>query len=128
MTQPNEFFPVPNGGIAEIANCKEQALAEYRDNPLIEALPPSMTHDEFVTAVTEYPAFDNSEKDLDASLRLHCVERVLNYFQPLSKHIELEQKISRIIRQGYLERNPLGPMYAARIRQINKSLRGCLRS
>lgn len=123
MTPPNEFLPIPNGGIAEIANYKEQALAEYRDNPLIEALPPILTHDEFVTAVTEYPAFDSSEKKLDASLRLHCVERVLNYFQPLSKHIELEQKISRIIRQGYLERNPLGPMYAARIRQIDKSLR-----
>lgn len=123
MTPPSEFLPIPNGRIAEIANYKEQALAEYRDNPLIEALPPILTHDEFVMAVTEYPAFDNSEKKLDASLRLHCVERVLNYFQPLSKHIELEQKISRIIRQGYLERNPLGPMYAARIRQLNKSLR-----
>jgi hypothetical protein len=128
MTPPSDLFPVPNGGIAEIANYKEQVLTEYRDNPLIEALPPILTHDEFVTAVTEYPAFDNSEKKLDASLRLHCVERVLNYFQPLSKHIELEQKISRIIRQGYLERNPLGPMYAARSRQIDKSLRkggGC---
>lgn len=123
MTPLNEFFYIPNGGIAEVANYKEQVLAEYHGNPPIEALPLIMAQDEFVTSVTEYPVFDKSEKELDASLRLHCVERVLNYFQPLSQHIELEQKISRIIRQGYLERNPLGPMYSARLRQINQSLR-----
>jgi hypothetical protein len=123
MTHQSNPYQVPNGGFAEVAEYKQQALVEYRGNPLIEALPPILSEAEFVTLVSEYPAFDKTEKDLDASLRLHCVERILKYFQPLSSHIALEQQVSRIIRQGYLARNPIRPEYAARLRQINRAMR-----
>ncbi|NRF95824.1 ATP-binding protein [Paenibacillus frigoriresistens] len=51
-------------------------------------------------------------------LRLHCVQRVSrDFFQPLSRHLELEQSISRLIRDGYVGRNPLTPNYAFRARK-----------
>lgn len=109
--------------VPETADYKEQILPEYKNNPLIEALPMIQTMDEFITSVSCYPAFSKSERNLDASLRLHCVDRILDYFQPLSSHIELEQKISRVIRHGYLYRNPLDPQYNSRINQLNKVLR-----
>ncbi|CCF16895.1 tn7-like transposition protein C [Brevibacillus laterosporus GI-9] len=50
-------------------------------------------------------------------LRLHCVQRIAReFFQPLSTHIDLEQRISRLIRDGYVGRNPLEPNYAIRAR------------
>jgi hypothetical protein len=109
--------------VPETADYKEQILPEYKNNPLIEALPMIQTMDEFITSVSCYPAFSKSERNLDASLRLHCVYRILDYFQPLSSHIELEQKISRVIRRGYLYRNPLDPQYNSRINQLNRVLR-----
>ena len=43
--------------------------------------------------------------------RYHIVQRLFQYFQPLSIHIDLEGRISRMIRQGYLARNPFNVEY-----------------
>src|SRR5215213_1844563 len=123
MMPPNSLFSIPNGGIAEIAEYNDLPLVEYKGNPLIEALPAILSKDQFVEAVSEYPAFDKSEKRLDSWVRLHCVERLLRFFQPLERHIDLEQKISRVLRQGYLARNPFAPVYATRLSPINKSIK-----
>lgn len=123
MKTRNNFYSIPDGTLAALAEYTDQPLVEYKGNPLIEALPPILSKEDFVEAVCEYPAFDGSERDLHPSVRLHCVERLLRFFQPLERHIELEQKISRLIRQGYLARNPLAPIYAARLKQLNQSIR-----
>jgi NACalpha-BTF3-like transcription factor len=123
MMPPSNLFSIPNGGLAEVAEYNDQPLVEYKGNPLIEALPPILSKEYFVEAVSEYPAFDESEKKLDSWVRLHCVERLLRFFQPLDRHIDLEQKISRVLRQGYLARNPFAPIYATRLSQINKSIK-----
>jgi hypothetical protein len=123
MTTPNNFYSIPDGKVAAIAEYADQPLVEYRENPLIEALPPILSKEDFVETVCEYPAFDGSERDLPPAVRLHCVERLMRFFQPLERHIDLEQKISRLIRQGYLARNPLAPSYAVRLKQLNQSVR-----
>ncbi len=109
MMPPSNLFSVPNGGLAEVAKYNDQPLVEYKGNPLIEALPLILSKDEFVETVLEYPAFDKSERKLDSWVRLHCVERLARFFQPLERQIDLEQKVSRVLRQGYLARNPLAP-------------------
>ena len=44
---------------------------------------------------------------LDGRLRVHAIARILHsFFQPLNHHLELENKVSLLIRQGYLGRNP----------------------
>lgn len=123
MIPPSNLLSVPNGGLAVIAEYNEQLLVEYKGNPLIEALPLILSKDQFVEAAQEYPAFDESERNLDSWVRLHCVERLSRFFQPLERHIDLEQKISRVLRQGYLARNPFAPAYATRLSQINKSIK-----
>jgi len=123
MMPPSNLFSIPNAGLAVIAEYSDQLLVEYKGNPLIEALPPILSKDQFVEASQECPTFDESERNLDSWVRLHCVERLLRFFQPLERHIDLEQKISRVLRQGYLARNPLAPVYATRLSQINKSIK-----
>ncbi len=89
MMPPSKLLSIPNGGLAVIAEYNEQLLVEYKGNPLIEALPPILSKDQFVEASQECPAFDESERSLDSWVRLHCVERLLRFFQPLERHIYL---------------------------------------
>lgn len=123
MTNLNENIAILNGGCAVRAVYTDQVLSEYRANPFIEALPPIFSKEDFVEDVAVYPPFDKSERQLDAKYRFHCIERLSWYFQPLDRHIDLEQRLSRIIRQGYLARNPIRPEYAARLRQIHKAIK-----
>lgn len=106
----------------EIAEYKEQVISDYKGNPLIEALPPIMTKDEFSETATYYPPFEDSERLMSSEYRLHCVMRLIKYFQPLARHIELEQKVSRVLRFGYIGRNPMLPQYRAKLRELKKTL------
>ncbi|MBL8203479.1 MAG: ATP-binding protein [Blastocatellia bacterium] len=108
--------------IAKIAEYRDPLLRDYRGNPMIEALPPILSKDEFVKKVSSYPTFDETEKLLPAEIRMHCVYRLTRYFQPLDRHIILEQKLTQLIRQGYIARNPLDPKFALRLRQIGEVL------
>lgn len=116
----DEEIILPHGKIASVADYKKQFLPEYNGNPLIEALPKILSKGEFSEVVSSYPTFKKSDRLLPPEVRLHCVMRMTNYFQPLSKHIDLEQRISRIIRHGYLSRNPLHSQYVLRLREIKK--------
>ncbi len=102
---------IPSGGIGEVADYKEQIIEDYRDNPFIEALPEILTKEEVIHKLTSYPPFNEEERHLDVHYRYHIVQRLFQYFQPLSIHIDLESRISRMIRQGYLARNPFNTEY-----------------
>lgn len=102
---------------------RDQVLSEYSNNPLIEALPPIMGFEQVEGLIHSYPQFDGSERNLDAEYRYHCIQRLFNYFQPWDIHFEIERKISRTIRQGYLSRNPIKPDYAADLQGIYQSVK-----
>lgn len=121
MVQKNSR-EMPHGVKGEMAEYNEQVISDYRGNPLIEALPQIMSKDEFTEAVSYYPPFEDSERLMSAEYRLHCVMRLLKYFQPMARHLELEQKISRVVRYGYVGRNPLLPDYKARLRELKNLL------
>ncbi|WP_253199331.1 AAA family ATPase [Clostridium tagluense] len=114
---------LPNGGIAVKAIYNEQMLDEYNGNPLIEALTPILSKEEVIDELSIYPYFEEKERDLDAKYRLHCVQRLFQYFEPLNKHIEIEQRFSRVIRQGYLARNPLAPEYSENLQNGYKAIK-----
>lgn len=97
------------GKMVESAYYKEQMIIEYRENPLIEALPSINDVGEVIEKLTEYPVFDMEERNLPPHLKVHSIQRIFQYFQPLPLHIDLESRISRLIRQGYLCRNPFSP-------------------
>jgi hypothetical protein len=100
-----------------------QIIEEYKDNPLIEALPPIYSSFEAAKLLTVDPGYNEGERELDAQYRFHCIGRLFRYFQPLDTHIDIEQRVSRAIRQGYLSKNPVTPDYAARLAQGSVAIR-----
>ncbi len=98
-------------------------IQEYKSNPLIESLPPIFTEDNVIEYISVFPPFNEREKEMDTSYRYHCVQRLFQYFQPFEKHLELEQKISRAIRQGYINRNPLDKMEVQRMQESYEAIK-----
>ncbi|WP_217997858.1 ATP-binding protein [Alicyclobacillus acidiphilus] len=107
---------IPNGGEGVQAEYREQTVSDYRYNPYIEALPTILSQEEVIDHLAFYPPFDPSERQLETHVRFHLVQRVFQYFQPLSMHLDLESRISRLIRQGYVYRNPVQPGF---VEQMN---------
>ncbi|MEW9924173.1 ATP-binding protein [Clostridium butyricum] len=59
-----------------------------------------------------YPYFNDDERKLPDHIRIHIIsERLFKIFQPLPRHIDLESRISTMIRTGYISRNPLSKEY-----------------
>ena len=69
-------------------------------------------------ALTVNPGYNEAEREMDAYYRFHAIRRLLRYFQPLYTHIDIEQRISCSIRQGYLGRNPI---YSRNERYLGKT-------
>ena len=111
MEYKNKIF-INSGGEAEIANYKEQVIQEYQDNPLIECLPNIISSEEAIDKLAVYPYFSEDERKLESHIRYHLVQRLFQYFQPLDLHLDLESRVSRVIRQGYIARNPFRVEYA----------------
>jgi len=82
-------------------------VAAYKGNPLIEALPPLLSSKEVGRALRHEVPYDEEERQLPTHEREHCLISVLQFFEPLPHHIDLEAKLSRTLRFGYVGRNPL---------------------
>lgn len=82
-------------------------LPEYKENPLIAALPPIYDEVAITKKLRMLPSIASEEINLEGRIRVHAIARLLSqFFQPLSHHLQLENKISLMIRQGYLGRSP----------------------
>ncbi|KMM36355.1 ATP-binding protein [Guptibacillus hwajinpoensis] len=106
MLDEGKYVRITGGNFGIRAEYTEQKLKEYMCNPLIESLPPILSEDEVIDQLSFFPEFNFKERELSASYRYHVISRLFSYFQPFNKHIDLEQRISRVIRQGYIARNP----------------------
>lgn len=102
-----------NNNLFTEALYNEQVIKEYQNNPLIEALPTILSKEVVIEKLSYYPYFDKNERRLDSHYRFHLIQRIFSMFQVLPYHIDLESRISRLLRQGYLARNPLSSTYAA---------------
>src|SRR5688572_21751916 len=105
-----------------------QARAEYIDsntpiysgNPFIETLPPVLDEDQAIKCLGRYPDYDESERLLPNHVRIHMIQNALHFFAPLPIHLDLEQRFSRMLREGYRMRNPMDHQYW---RSTNDNLR-----
>lgn len=113
---------IPNGANAVVAEYKDQLIPEYSGNPFIEALPPIYSQEEVVEKLALYPRYNPEERQLESHYRIHMVQRLFQCFQPLNIHLDLESRISRVIRQGYLARNPFKPSYAESLQDGYKAI------
>jgi energy-coupling factor transporter ATP-binding protein EcfA2 len=113
---------ISNGDEATVAIYRDQKLPEYNANPMIQALPPIVSDEEFLKSATVMPDFAPEERMFEPHLRFHCVERLSRYFDPIDKTLELQKIISVLLRQGYIARNILQPQYARRANQIYQAI------
>ena len=85
---------------------QDPGVKKYQGNPLIEALPPILTTRGIKRGLMGDIHYDPKEAFVDGSKRVHIVAQLLDdFFQPLASHIQLETKLSIMIRQGYVGRN-----------------------
>jgi hypothetical protein len=87
------------------AEYKEQVIPEYQENPFIEALPPIIPSNVIVSKLASFPPYSKEERQLEPQYRMHLVGRLYDIFQPFAIHLDLESRINRTIRQGYIARN-----------------------
>ncbi|MEK4293028.1 ATP-binding protein [Paenibacillus sp. FSL R5-0914] len=89
----------------------------YCHNAFIEALPPIKTLEEAAIEMSRYPTINNQERLWPPHKRLHAVQRIAsNFIEPMPKLLDLEQRMSRMIRNGYFARNPLSSEWIKQMR------------
>ncbi|WP_079914801.1 ATP-binding protein [Paenibacillus sp. 32352] len=96
-------------GRQEEASYSEQEIPDYRGNPFIEALPPIFEEEDVALQIRKYPDYDERQRKLGRQTRLHLVQQISDYVEPLPSHFLVEQRLSRLIRHGYKARNPFSP-------------------
>ncbi len=100
-----------------LAQYRQVEISDYAGNPWIEALPPFMREEEAILKIRMLPSFTIPERELPTEIRGHCIQRLTELIVPLSRHILLEQAVSRAIRGGYKARNPLSAAFYAKLRE-----------
>ena len=110
-------------GRQEVAVLREQEIPEYRGNPLIEALPPIWTRAEVTEKLAHFPPYSEEQRRGPDHLRLHLIENVREFFIPQGIHLEIEIRVSCMLRRGYRQRNPLAPGHWAAINNRIDALR-----
>ena len=90
------------------ARYRNTGVTRYNGNPFIEALPPILDAKKDIGDSLRChiePTAD--EISASGSTRAHCIAGILDdFFQPLSAHVRLQNKLSIVIRDGYVGRNP----------------------
>lgn len=83
----------------------------YAGNPLLEALPPIL-EEEDVADLIDRPPYQEAQRHVRKGVKVQlCLQAVQNFFQPLAIHADLEERLSTLIRQGYVGRNPAHPAF-----------------
>ncbi|MBU5349136.1 ATP-binding protein [Paenibacillus lautus] len=113
----------PLRGRIEFAEYKDTGIADYKSFPMIEALPEILDVMEAARKIKILRKFNPEELQLSANKRKHCVERLSTFVIPLNKHLEVEQKLSIFIRQGYLSRNITNADHVRRMRNAMLSFK-----
>jgi hypothetical protein len=90
-----------------IAQYTPTNLPMYKGNPLIEALPRVLNAQAAINKLAHRPEPFQATESVENEELLHLVQDAMRFFQPLSVHVDIEQRFSRMIRGGYQARNPL---------------------
>lgn len=99
------------------AQYKEQITAMYRHNPYIEVLPRILDIEDIASRISRRPRFSEEERKLPPLHRIHAVQTISSFIEPLVGHIDLEMRFSKMIRDGYKARNPISTEW---VKQVNE--------
>ncbi|KQL27514.1 ATP-binding protein [Cytobacillus solani] len=117
-----KLIKLDNDDYAIIAQYREQEVVDYRNNPLIEALPPILSTEDAFQQLEYLPEYNEKEVNLSAHHRFHSLIRLTRFYQPTEKTLELEAKFSRLIRGGYVYRNPNSKTHAETLIELHRRL------
>jgi hypothetical protein len=92
----------------------------HAGNPLIEALPQFLQEEESIHRLAQYPEWDKEISRYDIATRVFSMDSLYNdFFQPLPQTLILKNNIERLIKQGYVSRNPISDFQDRRIGMAN---------
>ncbi|MFT8347317.1 ATP-binding protein [Clostridium saccharoperbutylacetonicum] len=114
-----EFF---NDPIPVMAKYIVQEEPTYKDNILIEALPSIMNMEQVIRRMDRRPIYSPQEREKEEIYRLHAIYRLDDCLILISKHLEIEQKLSIIIRRGYVNKSVFSPRHIEKLRQLSEIL------
>jgi hypothetical protein len=117
-----DIVVLQNGMEAIRANYLPQEVKNYQDNPLIEALPPILEVKEAFRLLSVTPSYDEEERLLPSHIRFHLVLNLEDVFVPMNNALQLEQRFSRLIRKGYVGRNPNSKKHVQFLKEMHKCL------
>jgi hypothetical protein len=109
MTARDSNHPVTTiikGRSVRAVYCKPEC-PDHEGNPLLEALPPILTDDQSMIRLAYYPAYTDNQRKAPSHIRYLLIQNGLKFFAPLEIHIDLQRRISNLLRIGYVGRNPL---------------------
>lgn len=95
-----------------------QRIPAYRGNPLIEALPPAWSEEEWADYLMDLPEISDESRSWPQHERLSMIEQLSSFMRPLTRHIRLALAIDSIIRNGYVGRLPDSPEFHALKQEI----------
>jgi hypothetical protein len=90
---------------------RPQNIPDYQGHPYIEGLPPILTKKLAGKLLGLFPRYEGEHRHAPDEERFHLIQSGMKFFTPLPIHLDLEQRISRLIRGGYVSRHPLKPNY-----------------
>jgi len=100
---PN-FFLNPT---IEEARYEPQVIPEFQGNPYIEALPKILRRDEAKSMMGYYPDWDPSVRNHPEEIREMMAGSISSIRHPVGIHADLASRFSRLLRWGYVSRNPV---------------------
>lgn len=118
----NRDIILPNGTVGIEAQYKKQLIEEFEGNPFIESLPDIKSKEEIIKKIQFKPTIKKQEIELDKELKMNILPRLYKVFQPLPIHVDIWNMINRLIRQGYISRNPFNPTYKKYINSLGDSI------
>jgi len=122
LLNDNNILVLDNGTEAFRATYHPQEIKSYQGNPLIEALPPIFDLNDAFRLLSVIPDYAEEERLLPLHLRFHQILNLEDVFVPLNNTLELEQKFSRLLRRGYVGRNPKSKKHV----QFLKEMHNCI--
>src|SRR5690554_2747824 len=81
----------------------------YSGNPLIDALPPVRSDEDWIRTLFGRPNFEPSQLEADAHTRSYFVAKLKDLFFPIALHAKLARRVDQLIRWGYGYRHPHSP-------------------
>lgn len=95
-------------------------LEDYQNNPFIECLPPIRSYGQVYNSLLKDCVFSEKERAFPPEMKFHLLQRLNQFFQPLGQTLDLNNRISILMRMGYVERNPLDKTEYSRL--FNKTI------